>query len=285
MKMKYIKSPNYPGRQLAMGLTGDIRAVDESYVVKHPKSDPDSSEEARVYNEMKLEMMNVERQIYERLGLHDSIIHYYGPLDNSGAIKLAYAKQGDLEKYITGHEMPSKATRIAWIRSLIEGFYHIYSSKVLHQDIKPNNVVVHDGSVKIIDFANGEIFPPDADMEKVFTDDPLAKGDLCGIASVIYSVSAWRVFYYEFFEDNQFPRPDEIPDTEALVYREIIDKCWRNEYHSVRSLYEDFQKHEKEVIIPDLEKDGKPRMEFMLWFCAVPSLLLLSGRFLCAGFR
>ncbi|EFE35912.1 uncharacterized protein ARB_04846 [Trichophyton benhamiae CBS 112371] len=190
MKIKYIKPPNYPGRQLSMGLTGDIRAVDESYVVKHPKSDPDPSEEARVYNDMKLHMMNVERQIYEQLGPHDSIIHYYGPLDDSGAIKLAYAKQGDLEKYISRHEMPSKATRIAWIRSLIEGFYHIYSSKVLHQDVKANNLLVHDGSIKIIDFANGEIFPPDTDMEKVYTDDPFAKGDLCGIASVIYSVSA-----------------------------------------------------------------------------------------------
>ncbi|EFE39952.1 hypothetical protein TRV_05339 [Trichophyton verrucosum HKI 0517] len=278
-----INVPQRPGF-ITIGITGII-CKEGDFIVKYPKTEPETSSYAQGYNIMQLKMMDTERQIYERLGPHDSIIRYYGPLDDSGAFKLAYAKQGDLEKYIPRHEMPSKATRIAWIRSLIEGFYHIYSSKVLHQDVKPNNVLVHDGSVKIIDFANGEIFPPDTDMEKVYTDDPFAKGDLCGIASVIYSVSAWRVFYYEYFEDNRFPRPDEIPNTEALLYREIIDKCWRNEYHSVRSLYEDFQKHEQEVIIPDLERDEKPRMEFILWFCAVPSLLLLSGRFLCGGFR
>ncbi|KAM5454350.1 hypothetical protein MaudCBS49596_002368 [Microsporum audouinii] len=275
--------PYYPGF-ITVGCSGIICKVEDSYIVKHPKLAPPSAQQREAYNEMQLEMIGIERQIYERLGQHDSIIQYHGPLDDSGAIKLAYAKQGDLEDYIPRNKMPSKAVRIAWIRSLMSGFHHIYSSKVLHYDIKPNNILIHEGSVKITDFGNGLIFPLDTDMEKVYTEDPHAKVDLSGIGCVIYSISAWRVFHYEYFEEDRFPRPDEVPDIEALVYREIIDKCWRNEYHSIRSLYEDFQKHEKEIIIPDLEKDGKPRMEFMLWFCAVPSLLFLSGQFL-AGFR
>ncbi|EFQ99240.1 hypothetical protein MGYG_02253 [Nannizzia gypsea CBS 118893] len=105
-----------------------------------------------------------------------------------------------------------------------------------YRNIKPNNILIHGGCVKTIDFANREIFHLDINMEKIFADDPYAKGDLSGIASLTYSISAWRVFHYDFFEENRFSRPDQVPTTETLVYWEIIDRCWRNEYHSIRSL-------------------------------------------------
>ncbi|KAF3480513.1 uncharacterized protein GIQ15_05860 [Arthroderma uncinatum] len=254
MDGEVIVIPQRPGC-IAIGLTGEICKMDESYVVKHPKAVPGHP----AYNDLRLEFMATERQIYERLGPHEGIIPYLGPLDDSGAIKLAYAKQGDLEAYISAQDTPSIAVRIAWIQSLMVAFYHIYSNRVLHQDVKLDNVLVDDNSLKIADFANGAIFPLDADMEKIYAEDPLSKADLLGIGY-------------------------EVPKTEGLIYQELIDRCWKNEYHSIKPLYEDFQRLEREKTTPK-ENDEKPRVDFMLWFCLVPSLLFISGHYLSASFH
>ncbi|KAK2816745.1 hypothetical protein FQN49_008027 [Arthroderma sp. PD_2] len=277
MAVAPIIIPQRPGC-IAIGLTGEVCKMDESYVVKHPKVIPGET----TYNDLQLESMVTERQIYERLGPHKGILPYYGPWDDSGAIKLAYAKEGDLEAYISAHHMPPKAVRLAWIKSLLTAFYHIYSKRVLHQDTKLNNILVDDGSLKVADFANGAIFPPDADMEKIYAEDPLSKADILAIGCIIYSIATWTVYNYDFYEENRFPRPDEVPGTEGLMYREIIDRCWRDGYSSIRPLYEHFQQLEREK--PMLEKEyGKPRVDFMLWFCVVPSLLFISGHYLCLG--
>lgn len=57
---------------ISVGYTGIIRRLNESCVVKCPK---DYLED--VYREMNLEMLDMERQIYERLGSHEGILPYY----------------------------------------------------------------------------------------------------------------------------------------------------------------------------------------------------------------
>lgn len=282
MSEDFIVTFQRPGC-IAIGLTGEICKLDESYVVKHPKTYPGEP----TYNDMRLELITTERQIYERLGPHEGILPYYGLWDDSGAIKLAYAKHGDLEAYIKKHDIPSDAVRTSWIRSLMASFYHVYSCKVLHQDAKLNNILVFDDenggkALKIADFANDAIFPLDTDMEKIYAEDPLSKGDIVAIGCIIYSIATWKVYNYDFYEEKRGPRPDEAPATEGLFYREIIDKCWRNQYHSIRFLYEDFQRLDNER--KKLKGEGSPRVDFMLWFCTVPSLLFVSGRYLCLGF-
>ncbi|WEW60263.1 serine/threonine protein kinase [Emydomyces testavorans] len=259
---------------IAIGQTGEICKVNESCVVKYPKTFPGDS----AYNELRLYLMAIERRIYERLGPLEGILAYYGPGDESGAIELAYASQGDLGAYISAHAMPSSQFRTTWIRSLVNAFYHIYSCKVLHQDVKLNNIFVDNHLLKIADFANGAIFPLNTDMETIYMQDPLARVDLLGIGCVIYSIAAWNPYSYDYFEEERWPRPDEVPVTDGLIYKKIIDKCWRNEYHSVRSLYEDLQQLDIKKCAP--EENVLPRVDFILWFCFVPSLLFISGRML-----
>lgn len=141
------------------------------------------------------DMIMNEKLIYERLGNHKGIISYLGIHNQStGAIRLAYAKQGDLERYIQSHDGPSEAIRAAWIQSLIETFWYIYSRKVLHQDVKPNNILVENGSLKVTDFANAAMYALDADMEEICGKDPLSRVDILGLGCIIYSIAAWKVF-------------------------------------------------------------------------------------------
>lgn len=81
---------------IAIGQSGEICKINDSMIVKYPKSFPGETP----YNELRQQFLDVERQTYERLGPHNGILQYLGVLDETGAIQLAYAKQGDLLTYI-----------------------------------------------------------------------------------------------------------------------------------------------------------------------------------------
>nr|KMM63874.1 hypothetical protein CPAG_00227 [Coccidioides posadasii RMSCC 3488] len=134
---------------LEVGWTGVICMTNNSYIVKYPKA----SSGHNTYNKIHLEQMVTERQIYECLSPHEGIIPYDKPYDDEGVIRLTYTNQCDLEKYIPAHNMPSQSFCAAWVRSLINTFYHIYTHKALHQDVKLNNIFIYHNCVKITDFA------------------------------------------------------------------------------------------------------------------------------------
>ncbi|PYH34739.1 kinase-like protein [Aspergillus neoniger CBS 115656] len=205
-KIVHLKQPpNF----IAMGYSGYICKADQDTIIKHPRYLLDNE----LYNEMYRDMISTEKEIYERLGNHKGIIPYLGVHDQStGAIKLAYAQQGDLETYIGNHDKPSEAIRASWIQSIVETFWHIYSCKFLHQDVKPNNILVHNDSPKVADFGNAEIYALDADMEAIYMEELFPRVDILGIGCIIYSIAAWRAFW----------------------------KCWSNSYENMQSLYEDF---------------------------------------------
>jgi serine/threonine protein kinase len=221
---------------IAIGWSGEICRIDDSSVVKHPKFFPGHP----TYNEQYRDLITLERIIYERLGDHKGIIKYLGIADmKTGAIRLAYAKQGDLSTYIQTHDMPSQSFRDRWIQLLMETFYHIYCRKVLHQDIKLNNILVDNDCLKVIDFANGALLPLDADMEATCADDPLSRVDLLCLGCVIYSIATWQAFIYDYFEKDRWPMPEELPPTSDIPCGDIIKKCWEDKYSTIASLYED----------------------------------------------
>lgn len=230
-----INAKQRPGC-IAIGWSGEICKIDDFHVVKHPKWLPGDA----AHNERFRDLITLERAIYERLGEHKGIIKYLGVADRrTGAIRLAYAKQGDLSTYIRSHDMPSQSYREGWIQLLMETFYHIYCCKVLHQDITLNNILVDNDCLKVIDFANGALFPPDTDMEATCAIDPLSQVDLLCLGCIIYSIATWRVFVYDYFEKNRWPMPEELPSTSDILCGDIIKKCWEDKYSTIASLYED----------------------------------------------
>jgi len=223
--------------RIAIGWSGVICKVGDTHIVKYPKFFPND----HAYNEQFSDLITLERNIYERLGDHKGIIKYLGVENkDTGAIKLAYAKQGDLATYIQDHGMPPESFRTQWIQLLVETFYHIYCHKVLHQDIKLNNILVNEDCLKVIDFANGALFPLDTDMEAVCADDPLSRVDILYLGCVMYSIAMWRVFAYDYFEKGHWPTREELPSTSDIIFGDIIRKCWENKYGTIASLQDDF---------------------------------------------
>jgi serine/threonine protein kinase len=177
--------------------------------------------------------------VYERLGPHQGIIGYYGISDEStGAINLAYANDGDLSDYIKTSSKPSQARRAEMIRLLSAAWLHIYSHNVSIQDIKTENILVQDGVPKICDFTKGLLFPLDIGMHEICPEDTL-RVDLVGIGCVIYSIAAWEVFDYDYFEEQRWPGAEDLKPTESIMCGEIIEKCWYGKYKSMNVLHVD----------------------------------------------
>ncbi|GJP93640.1 N-Acetylglucosaminyltransferase-IV (GnT-IV) conserved region family protein [Aspergillus niger] len=178
-KIVHLKQPP---SCIAIGYSGYICNADQNTIIRHPRYHPDNEP----YNQMYRDMISTERQIYERLGSHKGIIPYLGVHDHStGAIKLAYTQQGDLENYIRNDDKPSEVIRALWIETIVETFWYIHSRKILHQDVKPNNIPVHNESPKVADFGNAEIFALDANMKAIYMKDLFSRVDILGIGYII----------------------------------------------------------------------------------------------------
>jgi hypothetical protein len=95
---------------VGFGMTGLILKIDEARVIKVAKVYPldnyvgDSHENMEYVNNINIETLKHERSIYERLGPHRGIITCFKASDYR--IELAYAKQGDLERYIENNPEP-----------------------------------------------------------------------------------------------------------------------------------------------------------------------------------
>lgn len=90
------------------------------------------------------------------------------------------------------------------------------------------------------EFGNAEIYALDADMEAIYMEEPFPRVDILGIGCIIYSIVAWRAFWYDYFEQDRWPESEDPPVTTGLLCEDTIRKCWSNSYENMQSLYEDF---------------------------------------------
>lgn len=124
------------------------------------------------------------------------------------------------------------------IRLLSAAWLHIYSSKVSVQDIKTENVLVQSGVPKVCDFTQSILFPLDVDMDEACPKDTLGV-DFVGIGCVIYSIAAWEVFDYDYFEAQRWPGPEDLRSVDDVLLGEVITKCWYGKYCSMKTFHDD----------------------------------------------
>jgi hypothetical protein len=75
-------------------------------------------------------------------------------------------------------------------------------------------------------------------MHEICPEDTL-RVDLVGIGCAIYSVAAWEVFNYDYFEEQRWPNPEDLKRTDSIMCGEIIEKCWHGKYKSMKVLHDD----------------------------------------------
>jgi serine/threonine protein kinase len=230
---------------VGIGMTGLILKLDDSRVVKVAKvysldhcvgNDRGNME---YMNDINLKSLKQERSIYERLGNHQGIITCFKTSDYG--IELAYAKQGNLETYITNSPEPHESFKREWILAITDTLSYIHSRRVFVDEIALRNFLVADGRLQLADFGQSILLPLATEIDTVCENDLNAKIEVLHLGWIIYSIAIWRVcrYYYFDLENPQWPTLTDLPPTDHLFCGAIIKKCWRGDYISMAALNED----------------------------------------------
>jgi len=97
-----------------------------------------------------------ENNVHKMLS-HPNIVQLYDTVEidaNSFCTVLEYCEGPDLSFYLKKHKkIPEKEAKLI-IRQVISAirYLHELSDKVIHYDLKPQNILFHKGRVKITDF-------------------------------------------------------------------------------------------------------------------------------------
>ena len=99
-----------------------------------------------------------EIKIHKKLKYKNIIDYYeYINLNNIGCIIMEFAKFGDLEhfKKILNKRRYFSETLLAFItKQILNGLYYLDESKIIHMDIKPQNILIDEKlNIKITDFS------------------------------------------------------------------------------------------------------------------------------------
>lgn len=85
---------------------------------------------------------------------HPNIIKFVEMLQTSTHYYLVYefCNGGTLEDKIKTQKMINENDSVAYFKQLVSAFATLYEKKILHRDIKPTNILFHNGKLKLADF-------------------------------------------------------------------------------------------------------------------------------------
>ena len=171
---------------------------------------------------------NIEKQIMFNID-HKNILHLYDHLEskNNHYLIVDYCNQGTLEEHLKkqkkGYFTEFKATK--YLKQIADAFIKLRQHKILHRDIKLDNILLHNGIVKVADFGVSKI---GSDIGETMVGTPLTqapeiyKADLedgnYNSKADLWSVGV--VFYRMLFGKHPFNGANR-----KQLYDDILSKC------------------------------------------------------------
>lgn len=86
--------------------------------------------------------------------------------DNHFYLIMEYCSEGSLEDLITSKKYLSPAVTLTYFYQIIHALHYLHAKKIFHRDIKPKNILLHNGEVKLVDFGLSKII---ADQNQLAT--------------------------------------------------------------------------------------------------------------------
>ena len=114
---------------------------------------PNWSEKAKAnYIKHALREMNIHKELN-----HDHIVKLYDTVEidsNSFCTVLEFCSGPDLSQYMKTHKILSEKEAKLILNQILSGirYLHTHKHKIIHYDLKPQNIIFHKGEIKISDF-------------------------------------------------------------------------------------------------------------------------------------
>jgi serine/threonine protein kinase len=223
-----------------------IGEVDEMTALKYPHTG----------EEMK--WVRIEAKILSILGSHPRVVQSKG-LTKDGLL-LEFALNGNLYDYLTTHPEVSLERRLAWCIQATEAVAYIHSKRVLHCDIRHDNLLLDANlDLKLADFqgqhfsVDGEILLDALSLESTKAYLPRKPADHASVRTDLFALGCAIYFImmgHEVFPDLDMSKDeDEIErrfregdfPTDLHVCTAITAKCWKQLYLSARQVLTDLE--------------------------------------------
>lgn len=225
---------------IGIGMFSLVFKLGDDRVIKIPKTYPEEGDPYTAYtNETNIEVLTNEAAIYRRLGQHEGILRCFQITEHS--IELAFANQGDLMKYMDNNAQPTKEVQAAWIQCLADSFAYAHSCRVVVDDIHMGNILIHNNCPKLSDFNQSFLLPLDTNMECFSISGTNPEIEIFHLGCVLYSIVVWSKFKHDYFDYENWPNPDDLPNTDGILGGTIIRKCWTRGYSSMELLRKDVE--------------------------------------------
>ncbi|USP80554.1 kinase-like protein [Curvularia clavata] len=230
------------GEFMGSGVTGLVELLDSGDVIKSPWTSPSDISEC-------MREMEIEAQIYERLGVHPRLVlfKHWDPVEHT--LTLEYMPNGSLMEYIQQHrEEISLSQRQQWVMEAAEGIELLHSHDVIHADVGPHNFLLDSSlSLKISDFGGSSldgskpVVVPSARYRLPGSCGPNAtvKEDLFALGSTIYFIATGHEPYEELTDEHQVEelyKNGAFPELSDVPFAEVISLCWKQEVESAQML-------------------------------------------------
>ncbi|KXZ45774.1 hypothetical protein GPECTOR_50g567 [Gonium pectorale] len=143
---------------------------------------------------------------------HVNIVHYYECLLEGGVLNIVmeYASGGDLAAAIQRRQADKKPFSeeeiMFWFVQVVLALYHVHGKKVLHRDLKSQNIFIAEGNLlKLGDFGIARVLNSDTELAKTVIGSPYylspeicedrpynRKSDVWSLGCVLYELATLR---------------------------------------------------------------------------------------------
>lgn len=242
---------SFSGIPWTHGMSGAVYFISEQAVVKRAMSDDASKTQ-----------LSIERQIYDRLGLHPSITALLGSQQDMVILeRLRYTLRHRLHELRGRDERPASADKIRWALQIAEGLQYIHSRGVKQVDIGTYNVLLDwQDNAKLSDFAGSSLDGSEptvapgahATHPRLSVSNPSVHSELFALGSLLYEMETT----YQALHDKNDGELEELfgtgqfPPTDDLLLGEIMKNCWTVAYSDASEVITDIQ------LIQDRVRDG-----------------------------
>jgi len=127
-----------------------------------------------------------------------------------------YCNGGSLSEWLK-RESKNQTEILSVIKQILEGFQYLKDNKIIHRDIKPQNILIQEPlTVKICDFGFSQTFKEQINMFKTVCGTPLYMSpEIINAQSYTFKSEIWSLgimFYNIFFENHPYGQLESITD-------------------------------------------------------------------------
>ena len=254
---------------LGLGKTGLVlrhgeNALKIARVEETTELPEDERDMYEVLNDMNIDVLRNEVEIYKRLGSHPGLLQVFRLTEDS--IEMAVASRGSLATYIKTQDQPSGALKASWIKSVISALAYVHERSISVDDVALRNFMIDDQlTIKLIDFGLSTLQPLGANMVGSIA----TYSDIFRVGFIMYSIATWTIYDYDDYKDEnpsstssdenvssddpvnsdfEWPLVESLPSVEGCLHGDVVHKCWVGYYKTMDQLCNDFQR----TIEPDL---------------------------------